>query len=391
MADDDEKSGDEKKEEDGKKEEKKEGQKKKGDEKKDRKLLWPWIVGAVVVLGFVAVVLYIIYAPAPDVWTDDSYVTAHYASVAPRVSGQVVEVAVDDNQAVKAGQVLVRLDDRDQRTALAAAEAMLEQDRARLAEAAGSVARQPALVDQAQVQNPAASSQLALALANQRRYRNLAATGAGTDQQRQEADQQVQQAQSAVDQARAQTEAARKQIPILEAQRAAAAAVVKGDEARVEQAKLTLSYTVITAPLDGSVAERRVQVGDYVAPGASVMTIVPLDAVYIVSNYREVALRHVLPGQDVKIHVDAYDIDLDGVVDSVAPASGAAFGAIQPNNATGNFTKIVQRLPVKILVRPGQNTARLLRLGFSVETTIHTHLADVVADQRDSDHRVTSP
>ncbi|MGI4809964.1 MAG: biotin/lipoyl-binding protein, partial [Janthinobacterium lividum] len=99
---DDEKSGDEKKEEDGKKEEKKEGQKKKGDEKKDRKLLWPWIVGAVVVLGFVAVVLYIIFAPAPDVWTDDSYVTAHYASVAPRVSGQVVEVAVDDNQAVKA-------------------------------------------------------------------------------------------------------------------------------------------------------------------------------------------------------------------------------------------------------------------------------------------------
>ena len=381
---------DEKKEDDGK-EEKKEGQKKKGDEKKDRKLLWPWIVGAVVVLGFVAVVLYIIYAPAPDVWTDDSYVTAHYASVAPRVSGQVVEVAVDDNQAVKAGQVLMRLDDRDQRTALAAAEATLEQDRARLAEAAGSVARQPALVDQAQVQNPAASSQLALALANQRRYRNLAATGAGTDQQRQEADQQVQQAQSALDQARASTEAAKRQIPILEAQRAAAVALVKGDEARVEQAKLTLSYTVITAPLDGSVAERRVQVGDYVAPGASVMTIVPLDAVYIVSNYREVALRHVLPGQDVKIHVDAYDIDLAGYVASLPPASGATFSPIPPTNATGNFTKIVQRLPVKIGIAPNQRLARLLRAGLSVEVTVNTDLHDVVGAQRGRDERVTAP
>ena len=390
MADDNDKSGDEKSGNEKAGDDDK-PKKKKGDEKKDRKLLWPWIVGAVVVLGFVAVVLFIIFAPAPDVWTDDAYVTAHYATVAPRVSGQVVAVGVDDNQAVTAGQVLVRIDDRDYRTSLAAAEATLEQDRARLAEAAGSVARQPALVDQAQVQNPAATAQLALALANQRRYRNLAATGAGTEQQRQEADQQVQQAQSALDQARASTEAAKRQIPILEAQRAAAAALVKGDEARVEQARLTLSYTVITAPLDGSVAERRVQVGDYVAPGASVMTIVPLDAVYIVANYREVALRHVLPGQDVRVHVDAYDIDLDGVVDSVAPASGAAFGAIQPNNATGNFTKIVQRLPVKILVRPGQDLARLLRLGFSVETTIHTHLANVVADQQGTARRVTSP
>ncbi len=120
------------------------------------------------------------------------------------------------------------------------------------------------------------------------------------------------------------------------------------------------------------------------------MVVVPLDQVYIEANYREVALRHVLPGQHVRIHVDAYDIDLDGVVDSVPPASGAAFAAIQPNNATGNFTKIVQRLPVKIVVSPGQTLARLLRLGFSVETTIHTGLADVADEQRDP-ARVTAP
>ncbi len=356
-----------------------------------RKPVWPWIVAGVIVLGFVATVLAIIYVPAPDVWTDDAYVTAHYATIAPRVSGQIASVDVDDNQPVRAGQLLASIDDRDFRAALATAEATLARDRAQLADASAASSRQPAVGSQAQSQNPSAAAQLALAQANQRRYRNLASTGAGTFQERQQADEQVQQAQSAVDQARASTEAARRQIPILEAQRAAAAATVRGDEAQVEQARLNLSYTRILAPVDGMVGQRTVQVGNYVAPGAALMVVAPLDQVYIEANYREVALRHVLPGQRARIHVDAYDLLLDGVVDSVPPASGAAFGAVQPNNATGNFTKIVQRLPVKILVSPGQPEAKLLRLGFSVETTIHTGLADVAAGQRDSAARVTAP
>jgi len=353
--------------------------------------LWPWLLGGAVVVGFIAVVLAIIFAPAPDVWTDDAYVTAHYATVAPRVSGQVASVDVDDNQPVSAGQLLATVDDRDFRAALATAEATLERDMAQLAEADASISRQPAVVDQSQTQNPSAAAQLAFAQANQKRYRNLAATGAGTFQERQQADQQVQQAQSAVDQARASTEAARRQVPVLQAQRAAAEAAVKADQARVDQARLNLSYTRILAPVDGMAGQRTVEVGNYVAPGASLMVVAPLDQAYIVANYREVSLRHVLPGQHVTIHVDAYDIDLDGVVDSVPPASGAAFGAIQPNNATGNFTKIVQRLPVKVVVSPGQNEAKLLRLGFSVETTIHTGLADVAGDQRQTPARVTAP
>jgi len=356
-----------------------------------RKPLWPWLLGGAVVIGFIAVVLAIIFAPAPDVWTDDAYVTAHYATVAPRVSGQVASVDVDDNQPVSAGQLLATIDDRDFRAALATAEATLERDMAQLAEADASISRQPAVVDQSQTQNPSAAAQLAFAQANQKRYRNLAATGAGTFQERQQADQQVQQAQSAVDQARASTEAARRQVPVLQAQRAAAEAAVKADQARVDQARLNLSYTRILAPVDGMAGQRTVEVGNYVAPGASLMVVAPLDQAYIVANYREVSLRHVLPGQHVTIHVDAYDIDLDGVVDSVPPASGAAFGAIQPNNATGNFTKIVQRLPVKVVVSPGQNAAKLLRLGFSVETTIHTGLADVVGGQRQTPARVTAP
>ena len=353
--------------------------------------LWPWLLGGAAVVGFAAAVLAIIFAPAPDVWTNDAYVTAHYATAAPRVSGQIATVDVDDNRTVAAGQLLATVDDRDFRAALAAAEAMLERDMAQLAEASASISRQPAVVDQSQTQNPSAAAQLAFAQANQKRYRNLAATGAGTFQERQQADQQVQQAQSAVDQARAATEAARRQIPVLEAQRAAAEAAVKADQARVEQARLNLGYTRIVAPVAGTVGQRTVEVGNYVAPGASLMVVAPLDQAYVVANYREVALRHVLPGQSVRIHVDAYDIDLRGVVDSVAPASGAAFGAIQPNNATGNFTKIVQRLPVKILVSPGQNEAKLLRLGFSVETTIHTNLADVAGEQEQTPARVTAP
>ncbi|HEY0202893.1 MAG TPA: HlyD family secretion protein [Acetobacteraceae bacterium] len=313
-----------------------------------------------------------------------------YASVAPRISGQVASVEVDDNQPVSAQRLLVTIDDRDFRAAPASAEAMLERDVAQLAEASASITRQPSVVEQSQTQNPSAVAQLAFAQANQRRYRNLSATGAGTVQERQQADQQVQQAQSAVDQARASTESAKRQVPILEAQRAAAEALVKADKARVEQARLNLSYTRIAAPIDGVVGQRTVQVGNYVGPGAPLMSVVPLDQVYIEANYREVALRHVPPGQHVAIHVDAYDMDLDGVVDSVPPASGAASGAIQPNNATGNFTKIVQRLPVKILVSLGQEEAKLLRLGFSVETTIHTGLADVKGRQRDTAVRATA-
>jgi membrane fusion protein (multidrug efflux system) len=141
--------------------------------------------------------------------------------------------------------------------------------------------------------------------------------------------------------------------------------------------------------MDGMIGERSVQVGNYVSPGTTLMTVVPLDQVYIEANYREVVLLHVRSGQPVTIHLDAYNVDLEGTVDSVPPASGAAFAPIAPNNATGNFTKIVQRLPVKIVVTPGQPLAKLLRVGLSVETTIHTGLEDVVDEQRRSrDHLI---
>lgn len=178
--------------------------------------------------------------------------------------------------------------------------------------------------------------------------------------------------EAALQAAEAATEAAEREIDILRAQREAAEATILSDEAELAQARLNLSYTSILAPMDGIVAQRAVQVGDDVGPNAALMALVPLGEAYVVANYREVALRHVRPGQRARIHVDAYDVDLDGVVDGVPPASGAAFAPIAPNNATGNFTKIVQRLPVKIRIAPGQKLADLVRVGLSVETTIET-------------------
>ncbi|MFC0407224.1 HlyD family secretion protein [Roseomonas elaeocarpi] len=350
---------------------------------------WPLLVALAVAILFTGGVLLYVFLPHRVVYTNDAYVTAHYATIAPRISGQVSAVLVDDNQRVTAGQLLAMIDDRDYRAALSTAEAQLERDRAQVEDVTGTIARQPAVIDQSKAQVDSTAAQLSFARANQRRYRNLASTGAGTEQDRQQADTAVQQAEATIASNRASEEAARRQVPIQEAQRRAAMATVKADEARVEQARLDLSYTRIVAPIDGMVARRSVQVGNIVAPGAAMMAVVPLDDVYVEANYREVELRHMLPGQPARIHVDAYDIDIDGVVDSISPASGAAFSPIQPNNATGNFTKIVQRLPVKIVVSPGQDLAKLLRIGFSVETYVDTGLADVSTRQQGNPQRVT--
>lgn len=350
---------------------------------------WPFVLVGLVVAIFAALVLDIIFRPHPNVRTDDAYVMVHYATIAPRISGQVATVSVDDNETVKAGQVLATLDPRDNQTAVASAEAALARDSAHFSEVSADVARQPSLIEEQQSAVASARARLAFSQANARRYGNLAVTGAGTVQEHQQADTALQQDQALLDSSQAALEAARRQLDVLTAQRLAAEATVKLDQAQLDQAKLNLSYTQIAAPIDGMVGERSVQVGNYVGPGTTLMTMVPLDQVYIEANYLEVALLHVRSGQPVTIHLDAYNIDLRGTVDSVPPASGTSFAPIAPNNATGNFTKIVQRLPVKIVVASGQPLAKLLRVGMSVETTIHTGLEDVVAEQLRSTDRVT--
>jgi membrane fusion protein, multidrug efflux system len=348
----------------------------------------PFVVVGLVVAIFAAVVLYVIFRPRPDIRTSDAYVMVHYATIAPRISGQVAAVAVDDNDVVKIGQVLATLDPRDNETALASAEAAVARDKSRFDEISATVARQPSIITEQQAAVTSARARLSFAQADARRFGNLATTGAGSVQEHQQADATLAQDQASLDSAEASLEAARRELDVLNAQRSAAEAAIKADGAQLEQARLNLSYTQIQAPIDGMVGERSVQVGNYVGPGTTLMTVVPLDQVYIEANYREVDLLHVRGGQPVTIHVDAYDIDLQGAVVNVPAASGAAFAPIAPNNATGNFTKIVQRLPVKIVVTPGQPLAKLLRVGLSVETTIHTGLENVVDEQRRSSDRL---
>ena len=351
--------------------------------------LWPLGVATIFAAFFVVLVLWIIFRPRADVWTDDAYVTAHIALIAPRISGQVASVEVDDNQQVKAGQVLVTLDPRDYETAVAAAQAAVERDKAEYADASATLARQPPIIEEQEGNAAAARARLAFAEHDARRFGNLAQTGAGTIQQQQQADTNLQESRAQLQSATASLEAAKKQLDVIRAQQQSAKAAIMVDEARLAQAKLNLSYTRILAPVDGMVGQRAVQVGNVIAPGATLMAVVPLDQAFILANYLEVDLLHVRAGQKVTIRLDAYRIDLQGTVDSIAPASGASFAPIQPNNATGNFTKIVQRLPVKITVDPNQPLVKLLRVGFSVETTIHTGLEDVVNEQRRSSSRVT--
>ncbi|MFB0493547.1 membrane fusion protein (multidrug efflux system) [Methylobacterium sp. OAE515] len=350
---------------------------------------WPLIAAALIVAISIGAILFLIFRPKPDVWTDDAYIRVHYATVAPRVSGQVMLVSVDDDDYVVEGALLAQLDPRDYETAVAAAEAQLERDQAQSADVAANIDRQPALIDQAAAEIDAARARLGFAELDARRYENLAVTGAGTGQQRQQTGAALKASQAALRAAQAQFEANRRQLEVLRRQKSAFDATIKADQARLKQAQLNLSYTRILAPIDGMVAERSVQLGNVVSPGSTIMTLVPLQQVYVNANYREVELKHVRTGQIATIHVDAYNITLRGRVNAIPAASGAAFSPIPPNNATGNFTKIVQRLPVRIDIDPGQPLAKLLRVGFSVEATIHTGLEDVTGEQTRSVRGVT--
>jgi membrane fusion protein, multidrug efflux system len=350
---------------------------------------WPLLLTGILVTIFAAAVLFIIFRPRADIRTSDAYVMVHYAAIAPRISGQIAAVPVDDNDVVETGRLLATLDPRDNETAVASAEAAVARDGSQLDEISTTVSRQPSIIEEQRAAVAAARAKLSFAQDNARRFGNLATTGAGSMLEHQQADTTLAQDQAMLDGAEALLDATRRQLDVLRARRSATEAALKADEAQLVQARLNLSYTQIRAPIDGMVGERSVQVGNYVSPGTTLMTVVPLDQVYIEANYREVDLRHVRGGQPVTIHVDAYDIDLKGSVIDVPAASGAAFAPIAPNNATGNFTKIVQRMPVKIVVTPGQPLAKLLRLGLSVETTIHTGLEDIVGEQSRSSDRVT--
>ena len=305
--------------------------------------------------------------------TDDAYVQAHSVLISPKVSGYISEVPVDDNQSVHAGEILARIDPRDYQTALDQARASVTAVQASIDTLSRQIAQQKLAVEQAR--QLVASDQAALVYSQQdfQRYTELAKTGNGTVQRAQLAQADIREKQAALQHDATGVGVAKKQIGIFEAQLAQANATLAQQQAMEHQAELNLSYTTITAPVDGTVGVRTLRVGQYVQAGTQLMAVVPLQAVYITANYKETQLTDVRPGQPVTIDIDTFPgITVHGRVDSLAPASGQEFALLPPDNATGNFTKIVQRIPVKIVVDKGDPLAGMVRPGMSVEPTIDT-------------------
>jgi len=305
--------------------------------------------------------------------TDDAYVQAHSVLISPKVSGYISEVPVDDNQAVKAGQVIARIDPRDYDTALDQARANVAAAQASIETLNQQIAQQRLVVEQDRQQ--VASDQAALVYSQQdyQRYTILAKDGYGTVQRAQQAQADIREKDAMQQHDIAVVAAAEKQIGVFEAQLAQANATLAQQQAMEHQAQLNLSYTAITAPVDGTVGVRTLRVGEYVQAGTQLMAVVPLQAVYIVANYKETQLTNVRPGQPATIDVDTFPgAKIHGHVDSLAPASGQEFALLPPDNATGNFTKIVQRIPLKIVVDEDDPLVGKLRPGMSVEPTIDT-------------------
>jgi len=303
--------------------------------------------------------------------TDDAYVEADFTTVAPQVSGNVSRVLIEDNQVVKAGDLLVTIDDRDFVVALEAAKAQVASAEANIASLQAQLVRQDSTIHQAQAIVTADEANLKLAQENQKRYRNLASDGSGTVQALQQAEAQLGTQQASLEKNRAGLLAARQQTDILKADLEKAKAALAQTKAGQEAAELKLSYTRITAPVDGTIGQKSVRIGGFVNAGKPLLAVVPLDAVYITASFRETQLAHVQAGQAVEIKVDALPGQtLQGKVESLSPASGVSYSPIAPHNATGNFTKIVQRLPVRISINQDQPAASKLRVGMSVIPSI---------------------
>ena len=305
--------------------------------------------------------------------TDDATVQADSVIISPRVSGYISDVLVNDNQSVQMGAPLARIDDRDYRTALDAAQASLAADLAGEQNLQDQINQQRASVLQAQAVVEADRAALTFSQQQSARYAALATSGAGSVQNSQQWRADILEKQAAIARDAAGVAVASKRIDVLTSALGQAKALVTQQQAAVHQAELNLGYTAIASPISGVIDDRTLRVGQYVQAGTQLMALVPLSHVYITANFEETQLTNVEPGQKVAVSVDAFPgIVVQGVVDSIAPASSAEFALLPPDNATGNFTKIVQRVSVKIAIDPADPLSGRLRPGMSVEPVIDT-------------------
>ena len=308
--------------------------------------------------------------------TDDAYVRANNTTLGARVTGHVNALAIADNTKVHAGDVIIRIDDGDYRIAVDSVRARIGTQQATIERIGQQIAAQSSTVDQARAQLDSAKAGVVRAQAdfdrqqalNDRGYASKAVLE-GSIATRDQAAATVQSAQAAYTNAQAGVE-------VVKAQQAEAQQQLVELKAQLAKAERDLEFTSVRAPVDGFFSNRMVNAGDYVQPGQRLGNIVPLEAVYIDANFKETQLERIKPGQPVKISIDAFSTrKIDGVVESLSPASGAVFSLLPPDNATGNFTKIVQRVPVRIRVSRSVRQAQLLRPGMSVYVKVDTRTA----------------
>jgi membrane fusion protein (multidrug efflux system) len=305
--------------------------------------------------------------------TDDAYVKADSTTVAPKVSGYLYEVLVADNEPVRAGQVLARIDARDFNVALDQAKADVTAAHAAIASKQAQLGVQQAVIDAARATVDVDTATVTFAAQENKRYTDLAATGFGSVQNAQQAQSRNAGAQAAIARDTANLASAVKQVDLLKAEIVQANATLARVQAQQSQAELNLGYTTIVAPIDGVVGNRTLRTGQFVQAGTQLMSVVPVARVYVVANFKETQLTDVRKGQAVEVAVDTFPGQIvHGHVDSIAPASGQEFALLPPDNATGNFTKVVQRIPVKIALDPDEGSAVELRPGMSVIPTVET-------------------
>ena len=305
--------------------------------------------------------------------TDDAYVQSDTTVVSPKVEGYIKEVRVGENQEVAAGQVLFVVDDRDFAAKTAQAEAAVATVEALVATYASRRQLQQAMIEQAQATVQSAEADLNRARLDFKRYAALTTSDFASRQRFETADADSRKAEAALGKARSALVAEQNQLGVLGAQQREEEARLSHARTSLQLTKNDLDNTIIRAPVAGVAGNRAGRVGQYVKPGTQLLSLVPLPHVYVTANFKETQLTRMRPGQSAEVSVDAYpDHPLVGRIESFAPASGAQFSLLPPDNATGNFTKIVQRVPVRIALPAEGPLARLLRPGLSVTVSVDT-------------------
>ena len=314
--------------------------------------------------------------------TNDAYIQADSITIAPKVSGYVDRVFVAENQDVKAGQPLAQIDPRDYRAQAAQSVAQIDLAKANAAGVVAQMAEQRAAIAQAEADLNAANASASFAASEVERYRPLAASGAETRERLSELQNQATQARARAAAARATLNGAQKRIATLETQVRQAQAQGEAARAQLSAANTNVEATILRATADGRIGDKSVRQGQFVQAASRLMTLVPKASLYVEANFKETQLGLMRVGQPVTIEVDALPgVELPGKLASIAPGTGAQFSILPPQNATGNFTKIVQRIPVRIAISAGPETRKLLVPGMSVEVSVDTRSARNAAAQ----------